>query len=150
MEWVNNLRGTTVGLDTAPVIYFIEEHPSYVARVAPFFESIERGELRAVTSFVTLLEALIVPLRSGRLDLARQYREIILRSRGLDTIALDAGIAEEAARLRANHKLRTADAIQLATALRYGASHFLTNDLALAQFPDISVIVLDRLPDSMA
>jgi hypothetical protein len=27
MEWVDGLRGSVVGLDTAPLIYFIEENP---------------------------------------------------------------------------------------------------------------------------
>lgn len=30
MEWVDGLRGQLVALDTAPLIYFIEEHPAYV------------------------------------------------------------------------------------------------------------------------
>lgn len=30
MEWINDLRGKTVGLDTAPLIYFIEENPAYI------------------------------------------------------------------------------------------------------------------------
>jgi len=27
MEWIEALRGSVVGLDTAPLIYFIEENP---------------------------------------------------------------------------------------------------------------------------
>lgn len=150
MEWVDELRGSIVGLDTAPLIYFIEAHPRYLALVRLFFQSVARGEIRAVTSYMTLLEVLVQPLRSGMGDLAREYRAIIQGSQGLAAIPVDAGIADEAARIRAVHNLRTPDAIQLATALRSGASHFLTNDLALAQFPGLSVIVLDRLPDSMA
>lgn len=30
MGWVDNLQGKVVGLDTAPLIYFIEEDPVYV------------------------------------------------------------------------------------------------------------------------
>jgi predicted nucleic acid-binding protein len=44
--------------------------------------------------------------------------------------------------------LRTPDAIQVATAIQSGASHFLTNDAALAQISGISVLVLDALPES--
>ena len=28
MEWIDALRGSTVGLDTGPLIYYIEEHPA--------------------------------------------------------------------------------------------------------------------------
>ena len=30
MEWINQLRGKIVGLDTAPLIYFIEQNPTYL------------------------------------------------------------------------------------------------------------------------
>ncbi|MBL8295732.1 MAG: PIN domain-containing protein [Bryobacterales bacterium] len=64
----------------------------------------------------------------------------------LTAVSLDEGIAEESAGLRARHGIRTPDAIQLATALRSGASWFLTNDAELANLPEISVLVLKQLP----
>ena len=54
MEWIDALRGSTVGLDTGPLIYYIEEHPVFLAKIKPFFEAAERNEFRIVTSFVTL------------------------------------------------------------------------------------------------
>jgi len=59
MEWLKALRGTIVGLDTAPLIYFIEENPSYLPRVRPFFEAIDRGDIQVVTSVLTLTEVLV-------------------------------------------------------------------------------------------
>ncbi len=42
MEWVKALQsGQIVALDTAPLIYFIEEHPTYLPIVAPFFEKLD-------------------------------------------------------------------------------------------------------------
>ena len=146
MEWIERLRGSTVGLDIAPLIYYIEEHAAFLAKVKPFFEAADRNEFRIVTSFVTLIEVLIRPLREGRPELAEEYRNILLQSSALTAIALDEGIAEEAAELRARHNLRTPDAIQLATAIRSGASWFLTNDSALANLIEIPVLVLKQLP----
>jgi len=143
--WVDSLRGLIVGLDTGPLIYFIEEHPENLARVAPFFEAADRGEFRVVTSLVTLVEVLVHPLREGQHDLAQQYRDLLLQSENLRTVPLDESIAEQAAELRARHKLRTPDAIQLATALRSGASWFLTNDADLPEIPGISMLLLKRL-----
>jgi len=60
--------GSIVGLDTGPLIYYIEEHPTFLPRVAPFFEAADRGEFRLVTSLVTLIEVLVHPVREGRLD----------------------------------------------------------------------------------
>ena len=146
MEWIDALRGSTVGLDTGPLIYYIEEHAAFLPRIKPFFEAAERNEFRIVTSFVTLVEVLVHPLREGRPELAEEYRDILLRSPALTAIPLDEGIAEGAAELRAHHNLRTPDAIQIATAIRSGASWFLTNDAALANLSEISVLVLKQLP----
>ncbi|MDL2124470.1 MAG: hypothetical protein LWX51_15660 [Deltaproteobacteria bacterium] len=44
MEWINDLRGKTVGLDTAPLIYFIVENPAYIEIVWFFFEAMDRGD----------------------------------------------------------------------------------------------------------
>ena len=146
MEWIDALRGSTVGLDTGPLIYYIEEHPAFLAKIKPFFEAAERNEFRIVTSFVTLVEVLVHPLREGRPELAEEYRNILLQSPALTTIPLDEDIAEEAAGLRARHNLRTPDAIQVATAIRSGASWFLTNDAELANLSEIPVLVLKQLP----
>ena len=54
-------------------------------------------------------------------------------------------IAEEAARLRAFHNIRTPDSIQMATAIFGGASFFLTNDTRLPSLPNLKTLVLEDL-----
>ena len=54
MEWLRKLSGKTVALDTAPLIYFMEEHPVFLDAVKPFFAALERGDFQAVTSSITL------------------------------------------------------------------------------------------------
>jgi hypothetical protein len=75
VEWVARLQGTTVAVDTAPLIYFIERHPVYSPKLRPFFEAAERREFQLVTSIVTPIEVLILPLRTGRHELAHEYRD---------------------------------------------------------------------------
>ena len=145
MEWLAALRGQIVGLDTAPLIYFIEEDPAYLEKVTPFFEAVDRGEFQVVTSAVTLLEVLVHPIRRGDAGLALRYREILLGSRNVSCVALSNEIAEEAARLRAESNIRTPDAIHLATAVRAGAASFLTNDTHLPPLPTLRILVLDEL-----
>lgn len=145
MEWLKALRYKTVGLDTAPLIYYIEENPAYLPVVQPFFESLDRGEFQVVTSTITLLEVLVHPIRRNNPHLARQYRNILLNAEGLDTLHLDADIAEHAARLRGEHNIRTPDAIQMATAIHAGALYFLTNDAALPELPNLSILLVDDL-----
>ncbi|MFQ6026381.1 MAG: type II toxin-antitoxin system VapC family toxin [Dehalococcoidia bacterium] len=145
MEWIVPLQGQLVGLDTAPIIYFIEEHPDYLPIVKPFFEAMDRGEIRAVTSVVTLLEVLVHPLRRGNLELVQQYREFLLNSSGLTCADISSDVAPRAAELRSEYNLRTPDAIQIATALNHGAVWFLTNDAGLDSIGQLSTLVLDQL-----
>src|ERR1700722_16700428 len=106
MEWIEALRGKVVGLDTAPLIYLIEENATYLPVVRPFFEAVDRGEFRVVTSIVTLTEVLVHPMRHGDHELAEQYRRILLHANQITTVPVSEKIAEEAAQLRATHGLR--------------------------------------------
>lgn len=145
MGWIDALSGKVVGLDTMPLIYFIEESLAYLDTVCPFFEAMDRGDFSVVTSVVTLLEVLVHPFRHGDTILAQQYRDVLLNAKGLTTLLLSQDIAEEAARLRATHNIRTPDAIQMATATYARASFFLTNDSRLPSLPGLEVLVLDEL-----
>ena len=143
--WIDDLHNAIVGLDTAPLIYYIEEHPLYLPIVDPFFDAMGRGALTVITSTMTILEVLIQPLRSNASDLIAEYRDILLHTPNLATFDLNPAIAEIAAQLRAAHHLRTPDAIQVATAIHGGAAFFLTNDARLPDIPQIKLLVLDDL-----
>jgi predicted nucleic acid-binding protein len=145
MEWITKLHGTIVGLDSAPLIYFIERHQTYLPLVRPFFEAVERGEIQVVTSTLTLTEVLVHPYKRGNRFLAQQYSRILLHTRNLRAVHVTPEIATEAAQLRATYGLKTPDAIQLATARVSGATSFLTNDSGLASIPGLQLILLDRV-----
>jgi predicted nucleic acid-binding protein len=145
MEWIRKLHGTIVGLDTAPLIYFIEKHSIYLPLVSPFFLAVERGEIQAVTSTLTLTEVLVHPYKHGNLSLGRQFSRILLHSSNLKTLPVSAEIAANAARLRVVYGLKIPDAIQLATAQLNSATAFLSNDAELAAVPGLEVVLLDRL-----
>jgi predicted nucleic acid-binding protein len=139
------LQKQTVGLDTAPLIYFIEQNEMYLDLVRAFFQAMNQGEFRVVTSSLTLTEVLVQPIRAGNIKLAAQYREIISDQANLMTLPVSLEIAETAAHIRARQNLRTPDAIQIATAIRGGASFFFTNDARLVDVPDLEVLVLNNL-----
>jgi predicted nucleic acid-binding protein len=145
MEWVRRLYGTKVGLDTAPLIYFVEEHPVYLSLVDPFFEAMGRGDIEVVTSTLTLLEVLVRPYMRGHGDLIAQYSEMVLNTRHLEAVPVSAEIAAGAARIRAAHQTAAPDSIQMATAHIAGATSFFTNDDELPEIPGLTMIVLKRL-----
>jgi predicted nucleic acid-binding protein len=145
MEWLTQLQDQIVGLDTAPLIYFVEENPDYTALVDPFFEALDRREFRVVSSVITLTEVLVYPMRAGNISLVQQYRDILLDQENVTTVSVSPQIAELAAQIRATYNLRTPDAIQLATAIEEGATFFLTNDDRLLQVQDLQVLVLNQI-----
>jgi predicted nucleic acid-binding protein len=143
MNWVERLPGKTVAIDSAPLIYFMERHPSFCEPVRPFFEALGRGEFAVLTSVVTIAEVLTHPLRHGRFGLVNVYREFF--GQYLPVIPVTAKIAESAAKLRADHGLHTPDAIQVATAIIHRADFFLTNDARLGRLKQLEVLVLADL-----
>lgn len=128
MEWVANLAGQTVFIDTAPLIYFIEEHETYGSIVTPLFEAADKGQIELVTSVISLLEVLVHPLRNDDEHLAQRYNDILMSAPHLTMLSITAQVAQHAAELRATQNLKTPDAIQLATALDQGTSALITND----------------------
>jgi predicted nucleic acid-binding protein len=145
MEWLTQLQGQIIGLDTAPLIYFIEQNLTYLEIVRGFFQTMSMGEFQVVTSTLTLTEVMVYPLRAGNIELAQQYREILFSEENLTTVPVSPAIAELAAQLRATQNLKTPDAIQIATAIDRGATFFLTNDLRLSTVTNLNIIVLDEL-----
>lgn len=133
-----------VALDTAAFIYFIEDHPRYAPLVAPLFADADRGGRLIVTSALTLLEVLVVPYRAGDLALAERYEAILSHSRGVRLVELDHTQLRAAAQLRAAHRVRTPDALQLATALTQRCSAFVTNNRAMPAVPGLRVLQLSN------
>lgn len=97
-----------------------------------------------MTSALTLLEVLVVPYRSGQADLAARYEALLTRSRGIRLVGIDHHQLRGAAQLRALHRLRTPDALQLAAALARRCATFVTNDRRL---PDIRGLRVVQLAD---
>jgi predicted nucleic acid-binding protein len=141
---VDELRGLRVCIDTAPIIYFIENHESYLNILRPVFAEIDDGNIEAITSTITLLEVLVQPFRTKNESLAERYRDILLYSEGLTTFEILHEISELSSKLRAKYSVKTPDAIQIAVGILHGANKFLTNDPVLKKVSDISVLVLDE------
>ena len=139
------MHGKIVGLDTAPLIYFIEQNHEYLKLVREFFRAMERGDFQVVTSTLTLTEVLVHPLRDGNTKLAQQYQDILLNQDHLTVFSISSIIAKLAAQLRATKNLKTPDAMQIATAIQNGAEFFLTNDSRLHDISTLQVLILDEI-----
>ena len=135
---------STVALDTAALIYYVEAHPTYCSLVEPIIEAIDKTDVTGITSTITLLEVLVLPLREGDSVLAREYRSILLHS-NLRLVSLTHNIAERAAEIRARHNLRTPDSIQVATAILNNADILIANDKKWKRITEVNVVILDEI-----
>jgi len=106
---------------------------------------VDSGAIRGYSSVVTVTEVLTRPKQLGDANLVNEYRSLLLYGRNLTIVPIDAAIAESAADLRASYRLRTPDALQIATAMSAGCEAFLTNDGALQRVATLRVLMLDKL-----
>ncbi len=132
-----------VALDSSIFIYFIERNPIYLTAVKPIFVAIDEGRLTSATSSLTLLETLVAPLRAGNMVIARQYERFLTNSRGLQLVPIDFALLHAAAHLRATTRLKTPDALQVASALSAGCEVLVTNDDRIPPIPGLRVLRVD-------
>jgi predicted nucleic acid-binding protein len=137
-------RHQRIGLDTNLLIYFIESHPEYHSLARTVLDAIEAGRNTGVCSTLSLLEVLIEPYRRDNEELVNQFYGLLTTYPGVTWVELSTEIADLAARIRAQHRLKTPDSIVLASAIHAGATGFVGNDIQMARVPDIEVLVLSR------
>jgi predicted nucleic acid-binding protein len=141
---VERLRGKRcVCLDTNVLIYFVQQNSQYISIVESLFAHIVSANLPAISSYLTLLEVMVQPLKNGDHRIASQYRDILLNNDNIRLFPLGQTIAEQAADIKARFNFKTPDCIQLATAVREHADVFVTNDSKLKRFSEVEVLVLD-------
>jgi len=112
-------------VDTAPIIYVLERHPTFGPHYRPLFEAHAAGRLRFAVTTVTLVEVLTGSYKADNPELAMRYRFVLESWR---MIPLDIDIAASAARLRADVGLKLPDAVQLAAAIAVNAFALVTHD----------------------
>ncbi len=93
------LSSDQIALDTMIFVYEFQEDPRYVRVTEKIFNSIRRGEKKAMTSAITLAELLVLPYKQGNTALAGELRDQIISHPNLKIIPVDVDVAERAAKL---------------------------------------------------
>jgi predicted nucleic acid-binding protein len=123
-------------IDSAPIIYVLEDR-EFATRFQPLLDLQAAGAIRLAITTVAMIEVLTGPFATGDEALARRYRTMFDSWR---VVGLDAAIAESAARLRAQFRLKLADAVQLASALAIGADALVTHDRDFSRVKGLRII----------
>ena len=145
MGLIEDLQQKITYFDTSIFVYSVENNQEFGLICNQLMQGIETNLLRAVTSELTLSEAMVFPFRNAHLETQRKYQEIIETSGGLLAVPVLRHILIRAAELRAAQPaLRTPDAIHLATALETGCEVFLTNDSRIKN-SDLEMVTLSSL-----
>jgi predicted nucleic acid-binding protein len=114
-------------LDSCLLIYTIENHPVYGARVLKALAREKPG--RFAISPLTSLECLVQPIRSGDVVLQGRYQDALAN---IEELPLPTPVFLQAAQLRARFNLKTPDSLHLACAQFHGCAALWTNDERLA------------------
>ncbi|MFO7678874.1 MAG: PIN domain-containing protein [Chloroflexota bacterium] len=145
MSLENALSGlSTIFLDSAPVIYYVERKRPYFKQLLPVFKLLDDGLLTAVTSPITLAECIFYPYKQNNPQLAAKFRLLLTQGPNTHFKPTNDTIADQSAQLRARYNLGFADALQIATAVHTGCDAFLTNDAKLQRVADLQIIVLEH------
>jgi predicted nucleic acid-binding protein len=133
----------TVSLDADCIIYFVEQHPAWGAKITPRISALRAAGHNIAFSDLARTECLAGPLASVDIKPIADY-EAFFADPDVSALALTPIVCERAARIRAvsNFALKTPDCLHLAAAVEHGCGLFLTHDHQLTQCNDISVEVL--------
>ncbi len=112
-------------LDACIVIYFIEKHFDYAAKIEALINNLDGNDALCFSALIRL-ECLVMPLRTNDKTLQSLYESFFNAQKMLE---MTIKVFDQAAQLRADfNSLKTPDALHLATALHYNCDEFWTND----------------------
>ena len=133
----------TVYLDADSLIYSVETHAPYWSLLYPLWLASQAGLITLVTSELSIVETLMIPLRNQNTVLVTAYTQLF-RSSEIKMVSITDTILYEAATLRSSIVgLRTPDSIHATTALQQKCSLFVTNDRGYRRISHLPFVLLD-------
>ena len=124
-------------LDTAPVIYVVEQVPDFSEKILHY---IQKPDISLVVSDLTWMECRVKPLTENNEPLLADYDKFFSQS-VIEIVELSRRVLERAAHIRSQYNIKTPDAIHLGSAIISKCDIFLTNDRRLERFKDIRITV---------
>jgi uncharacterized protein len=136
-------RHGTVVLDSCVFVYQLEENPRYLPLTDLIFSWLQRPESAAIASTIAMMELLVQPYRDKDISRVDGCFALLSKFPNLAWAPPSMEIADVAASLRAEHRLKTPDAIIAATAVVSGAKALITNDTSFRRVESIDTLLLN-------
>ena len=131
-------------LDTNAIIRFVESEDEGLLFL---FEKAASGQLRLITSELTLAEVLVSPLKEGDAKPAEIYEEFLTDGTSLEVRPVDRATLRKSAQIRATLGNKGPDAIHIATALLADCSILVSSDQRLRLPSGLAQVGLDHIRD---
>lgn len=134
-----------VFIDTAPIIYFLENSSLYMESMGKFLAKCMKENIQIVTSTLTVEEYLVSPYSNGKIEYVDNFKRFI-KYMNVEVMDIDSTIAEEGAKIRGRYKnFKAMDALQVATALVKKCDMFFTNDKQLRQEKELPCMTMEDI-----
>ncbi len=121
-------KGTRAYLDANLWIFLLNPPAEIEAQLMTIFEQVAAGTLVPVTSVLSWYECLVKPLEKKDPEEKAWFDRVFTQTEGLVLVEITREMLFAAAQLRAAAKVKTPDAIHLASARTAGCDVFLTHD----------------------
>ena len=143
------LQYRRVLLDSAPLIYHLEDIEPYSILTEEAFTVLANGDIEGILSTVSITELLTKPFKEGKDRQIAIFEAFIFSLPQIRLIAPTYSIAKGAARPRGQYGLRTPDALLSSTAQEEECDAFLTNDAHLKKLEaeGLAIIMLSEFVD---
>lgn len=112
-------------LDSCMIIYALEDDPRFGAAARSALAALKQQRLQPVISALVRLECLVHPMAQKQSEQLHRYHGFLQL---FPQLPIQDSTFDLATELRAEHGLRTPDALHLATALSHGCQSLITND----------------------
>lgn len=134
--------GNRIYLDSNIFIYAFENSPTFQRAAQAVFQMVADGKAEILVSELIFPEILPKPLREGQTDQVDRYMAFLQNTAGVTLVPLSSRIVMRSVDLRTRYRLKTVDALHVATAIESNCTSFLSVDAGLARVTDIPVISL--------
>lgn len=138
-------------LDASAVIYAVEGTPAWAEalkqqlRQLAMADQASAGGLQLAISRLSWLECRVGPLRRRDGEALARFDAFFLHP-DLEWVELSPAVVEQATLLRAEHNLRTPDALQAASCLQLGANAVMvTGDAGFQRVPTLRLALLTAI-----
>lgn len=134
-----------VFIDTAPIIYFLENSSLYVESMGKFFTRCMKEHIQIVTSTLTIEEYLVSPYSNEKMEYVDNFKKFI-EYMNIEVVDIDSLIAEQGAKIRGQYKnFKAIDSLQIATAIVKKCDMFFTNDKQLRQEKELPCMTMEDI-----